>query len=217
MLQKLEETKLLKWQDDIEETRFVEHLSFCFEGKQYPVLSIFENSYFIDENQDDVVEYHFYTKSAQCPMELVFDRLENAFHIQSQENAIRDIFPLQSFHQAGRNIWFEVSYDQIEFYTAGKEVIFDELQLQSDGTPEDYSDKKYQVYFAIGGKDKGMIDAGYMFKIIPFVQKEDIAGKKYGFNLSITIQQIPEVVDILVAENWSVYQIDSGMKRLERC
>ncbi|WP_282014221.1 hypothetical protein [Marinifilum flexuosum] len=72
-------------------------------------------------------------------------------------------------------------------------------------TPLDYSDNRIWVYFELGGSKD--IASDYILSQLDFISQEQITKVKYGFNLFICNQQIPEVVRILEKENQAIYQV----------
>ena len=69
------------------------------------------------------------------------------------------------------------------------------------GTPFDYSDEKYTVYFEVANKESTKL----ALENLNFIDK--IKELNYGFELVIAIQQIPEVVRYLANKNIAIYAV----------
>ena len=99
--------------------------------------------------------------------------------------------------------WIEVMAKEITIkgFTPDKEKI-----KKYKNTPLDYTDNRIWIYLELGGKKD--LTPEYMLEIIDFLLDESqIIEVKYGFNLFICNQQIPEIVRILGQENRAIYQI----------
>jgi hypothetical protein len=211
ILQKLEEKEFLNWSACADSPQKSEYFSFSFKDEKYTIHKIFENIYYAAEINDEVIEYYFYSKTNNCNFELVYDSLDKQFIIQSINQSILDIFSKQIFKKSGINYYFKVPYKKISFQINNKNIIFNEIKLIRDNTPNDYSDNKKWVYFAIGGKDKGLIDTDYILNKIDFLKTEDIIEERHGFTFFICTQQIPELVKIL-AKDWAIYQVYTNVE-----
>ena len=99
--------------------------------------------------------------------------------------------------------WIEIIAKEITIkgFTPDKEKI-----KKYQNTPLDYTENNIWVYFELGGKQG--LKPKYILKIIDFILDEkQIIEVKYGFNIFIDNQQIPEIVRILEQENIAIYQI----------
>ncbi|WP_320174763.1 hypothetical protein [Maridesulfovibrio sp.] len=72
----------------------------------------------------------------------------------------------------------------------------------TDCTPFDYSDSKRLVYFEFADKT----GARETLEGLCFI--DGIEELKYGFNLMIAMQQIPEVIRCLTNENIAIYTVE---------
>ena len=70
-----------------------------------------------------------------------------------------------------------------------------------EGTPFDYSENKEAVYFEVADKigTKAIMEAAI------FV--DGIEELEYGLSIEITIQQIPEMIQLLTNENIALYAV----------
>lgn len=69
------------------------------------------------------------------------------------------------------------------------------------GTPFDYSDNQIPVYFEVADKKNAIIFLGQISYINNIIELE------YGFEVSIAVQQIPEIVFHLTHQNIAVYAV----------
>lgn len=69
------------------------------------------------------------------------------------------------------------------------------------GTPFDYGDDKIDVYFEVADKKSTKL----ILEKLDFI--DNIKELDYGFELNISIQQIPEVVRYLSDENVAIYAV----------
>lgn len=75
--------------------------------------------------------------------------------------------------------------------------------------PQDYTDEKKKIFFALGGMNLPKVEN----KIIDILHNSGIIGvndmvlKYNGVELNITTQQIPTIVKLLVNENIPIYSI----------
>ena len=69
------------------------------------------------------------------------------------------------------------------------------------GTPFDYSNNKLPVYFELADKQ----NARKSIERIPFI--ENIKDLEHGFEIELTIQQIPEVIRSLSQKNIAIYSV----------
>lgn len=69
------------------------------------------------------------------------------------------------------------------------------------GTPFDYGDDKIDVYFEVADKNS----TKKILENLDFIN--NIKEMDYGFQLNITIQQIPEVIRYLSEENVAIYSV----------
>lgn len=76
------------------------------------------------------------------------------------------------------------------------------MELKNNhGTPFDYSDKKIAIYFEVADK----LNTKKVFVKLNFIN--EIKELKYGLEIEIAIQQIPEVLRNLVEQNIAVYSV----------
>jgi len=76
------------------------------------------------------------------------------------------------------------------------------------GTPKDYSDAMYNVYFEIGEWEGAAL--GVLETFVGPARSKSIKRQKFGYELAIPIQCIPDIVRRLVDNNIAVYQIVRG-------
>lgn len=69
------------------------------------------------------------------------------------------------------------------------------------GTPFDYSNDKVTVYFEIADKQS----TKEIMEDISFI--DNIKDLKYGFEVKIAMQQIPEVIHFLSQNNIAIYAV----------
>lgn len=69
------------------------------------------------------------------------------------------------------------------------------------GTPFDYSDDKVNVYFEVADK----LSAREVLEGIQYIG--ELNESKYGFEVIIAIQQIPEVIRSLSKRNIAIYAV----------
>ena len=78
------------------------------------------------------------------------------------------------------------------------------------GTPKDYSNDLYLVYFEVGehqGKAKKILE-----DYLGDEQKETIKTTAHGYIVEIALQCTPDIVGRLVAENIGIYQVNRFAK-----
>lgn len=69
------------------------------------------------------------------------------------------------------------------------------------GNPFDYSDNKITVYFEVADKE----NTRKVFESLDFINKTKEL--TYGFETSIAIQQVPEVIRFLLMKNIAIYAV----------
>lgn len=75
---------------------------------------------------------------------------------------------------------------------------------QIKNTYLDYSDEKKWVYFEVPDKERGF---KVLMTIKPIIERECIKEVKYGLELFICNQLIPEVVRSFSNENMAIYRV----------
>lgn len=73
------------------------------------------------------------------------------------------------------------------------------------GTPMDYSEDLYQIYFEVGEYEDMALKV-----LLEFLNEEGIRRlnkKAFGYEVLLPIQVVPEVLRALVAANIAVYQV----------
>ncbi|GEM_PF-4714316 len=71
------------------------------------------------------------------------------------------------------------------------------------GTPFDYSERKINVFIELISKDI----AKSVIKKVICIENKDIIEMKYGLQITLSKQQIPDVVRALSKENVAIYGI----------
>ncbi|MEO9273790.1 hypothetical protein ABFY09_02940 [Marinomonas sp. 5E14-1] len=78
------------------------------------------------------------------------------------------------------------------------------------GTPSDYSEDMYKVYFEVGeweGTALGIIES-----FVSNSHSKNIIHLEFGYELAMPIQCVPDVVRLLNEKNIAIYQIVRGEK-----
>ena len=78
------------------------------------------------------------------------------------------------------------------------------------GTPKDYTDDLYLVYFEIGENQERA--KALLERFFGADHKENIQVLPHGYIIDIALQSIPEIVKRLVDENIAVYQVNRFAK-----
>lgn len=81
------------------------------------------------------------------------------------------------------------------------------------GTPKDYSEDMYKVYFELGEWEGIALDI--LTSFVGDSHSKNILHLEFGYELAMPIQCIPEVVRLLNQKNIAFYQIVRGEKRAE--
>jgi hypothetical protein len=81
------------------------------------------------------------------------------------------------------------------------------------GTLRDYSEDMYKIYFEIGEYQE--IGLGVITAFLGDLHSKHILHLEFGYEVTMPIQCIPEVVTLLNQENIAIYQIIRGKKTKE--
>lgn len=82
--------------------------------------------------------------------------------------------------------------------------------MKQNGTPRDYSEDMYQVYFEVG-EWEGMA-LTVLTEFVGDTQAKHIKHLEFGYELAMPIQCVPDVVRLLDQKNIAIYQIVRGEK-----
>ncbi|EGQ8485945.1 hypothetical protein ACTNIH_002002 [Vibrio parahaemolyticus] len=78
------------------------------------------------------------------------------------------------------------------------------------GTPSDYSEDMYKVYFEVGeweGTALGIIES-----FVGHSHSKNITHLEFGYELAMPIQCVPDLVRLLNEKNIAIYQVVRGEK-----
>lgn len=78
------------------------------------------------------------------------------------------------------------------------------------GTPRDYSEDLYRVYFEVGEWEEAAL--GVLESFVGSSQSMNILHLEFGYELAMPIQCVPDVVRLLNEKNIAIYQIVRGDK-----
>ncbi|MCA4015388.1 hypothetical protein JKP22_21585 [Vibrio vulnificus] len=81
------------------------------------------------------------------------------------------------------------------------------------GTPEDYSEDMYKFYFEVGeweGDALAMIES-----FLGNSRSKNIIHLEFGYELTMPIQCVPDLVTLLNEKNIAIYQVVRGEKTEE--
>jgi hypothetical protein len=78
------------------------------------------------------------------------------------------------------------------------------------GTPRDYSEDIYKVYFEVEGSEIVVLDI--LRKIVGDPYSKYILQLEFGYELGMPIQCIPDLVRLLSQSNIAIYQVVRGDK-----
>ncbi|PKH87743.1 hypothetical protein [Colwellia sp. Bg11-28] len=78
------------------------------------------------------------------------------------------------------------------------------------GTPRDYSEDMYKVYFELGEWEGRALDI--LSSFVGEYHSKQILHLEFGYEVAMPIQCIPDVVKLLSKNNIAIYQIVRGGK-----
>jgi len=81
------------------------------------------------------------------------------------------------------------------------------------GTLRDYSDDMYNIYFEIG-EHQG-VGLAILTRFVGELHSNLILPLEFGYEVTMPIQCVPEVVKLLNEENIAIYQIIRGKKQIK--
>lgn len=81
------------------------------------------------------------------------------------------------------------------------------------GTLRDYSEDMYKIYFEIGEYQK--VGLRVLSAFVGELHSKHILQLEFGYEVTMPIQCIPEIVRLLTQENIAIYQIVRGEKTKE--
>ncbi|MEZ8494264.1 hypothetical protein AB6C81_18670 [Vibrio splendidus] len=81
------------------------------------------------------------------------------------------------------------------------------------GTPRDYSEDMYNVYFEVGEWEGTALSILESF--VGQSPSTSISHLEFGYELAMPIQCVPDLVRLLIEKNIAIYEIVRGNKILE--
>jgi nucleoside-triphosphatase THEP1 len=73
--------------------------------------------------------------------------------------------------------------------------------MSIENTPKDYTDRKYRVYFEVMDIEEKVK------KILASYSSTPLSEKPYGYEATVAMQMIPEIIRKVAAENIAIYQV----------
>lgn len=81
------------------------------------------------------------------------------------------------------------------------------------GTPKDYSEDMYKIFFELGEWEGIALDI--LTSFVGNSHSKHILQLEFGYELAMPIQCVPEVIKLLSQKNIAIYQIVRGDKIIE--
>ncbi len=119
MLLFLERNRLFDLHVSFIEKAKVNHLEFKYGDAVYCIKSIFSNDYWVEEAEEEYTDFHFYFEIENMEAELVYDRLNDTYIIQSIHERVLKLFGLNTYQGTYNYFFGNIDKSKISFIIEG--------------------------------------------------------------------------------------------------